>query len=215
MPFFLSKNTDFLTNLVIRTSFFLLAILVCLTCAKPTDTDDSNIDPRDSNSAAPSPFIVADDDLGSAWNDLTNLPGAVYRGITSPEPVPQNPTEPDPKPTPPPEDSPAPIPQPECREYTSEFIAVCCVDPPISLAHNPTEDTILYNFFFLTRCSQSNPPMFFLLQISVESCLEISIVIEKQTSIFCENSLLTHVIYRWLAEPPWSVWKPLVDILLH
>lgn len=168
MPFYFSCNTIFLTasvHTVHRPSIFLLALFVCLTCAKLAGTDGSDLDPRDSNSAAPSPLLVADDDLGSVWNNLKNLPGAVYRGITSPEPVPQNPTEPDPEPTPPPEDSPAPIPQPECREYTREFIAVCCVDPPISLAHNPTGNTILYNLFFLTRCSHSNPPISFFLNL--------------------------------------------------
>lgn len=158
--FFFVLNALFLTDSVMRFPFFLLAILVCRTCAELSDIDDNSLAPKRQQHAASSPVLVADEleDFGALWDDLRQLPGAFLRGSGSnDDPAPEPPSNSNPDSNPTPEDStPDPIPKPDCITINGEvyYEAVCCINDPIALGSPPT------TFWSLSLCSRCNPHFF-------------------------------------------------------
>lgn len=187
-----------------RSSFFLLAILVCLPYAQLCDTDDSSLAPDNSDSTALSSVLFAGlgEKAGTVWDDLTEdvrqLRGALLRGFHSNDdaacenlsnshskskPAPENPLHPVPEQSEPMlEDSPEFVPKPECLEFDSGYIAVCCFDAPIPLSRRSLASTY---FSSLSRCSECNPTFSWLSHL--ETSDDIILVMEKQVSAFLQT----------------------------
>lgn len=169
-----------------QSRFFLLPVLVYLTCAELSDTDDNQFVPADSTSA---PVLVAEgaDDPSTGilrgLNGLIELPRGFFQGSYSNEdPAPKAPSTQDSTPTP--EDEPDPVTKPDCSiDGELYYTAVCCLDDPIPLVGRLI---LPFTYFTLRRCSACNSNFLFSLSFDVESFNEIIPVIEKHVLIFNE-----------------------------